>query len=79
MPLERVDNPRVFLGIQDKKGDETKPFLIPDFVSTANYDGSVADKQEIGGCTDARITLRVPRSKPKLGNISLPMWVAANA
>jgi len=37
VPLERVDNnSQVFLGVQDKKAGETKPFLIPDFVSTAN-------------------------------------------
>ena len=69
----------MFLGVQDKKGGDTKPFLISDFVSIANYDGSVEDEQEIGGSTDARIILRLPRSKPKLENISLCMWVAANA
>ena len=81
-PLERVDNnPQVFLGTQhqaQKKG-ETKPLLIPDFISTTTYDGSVEDEQEIGGSADARIVLRAPRSKPKLENISLSMWVAANA
>ena len=52
MPLERVENNlQVFLGVQDKKGGETKPFLIPDIVSTATYDGSVEDVQEIGGST----------------------------
>ena len=72
MPLERVDNnPQVFLGVQDKKGGETKPFLIPHFVITANYDGSVRDEQEIGGSTNARIILRPLRNKPKLENISL--------
>ena len=67
MPLERVDNNlQVFLGVQDKKGGETKPFLIPDSVSTAIYDGSVEDEQEIGGSRDARIILRASSSKPKL-------------
>lgn len=66
MPLERVDNNlQVFLGVQDKKAGETKPFLIPYFVSIADYNGSVEDEQEIGGSTDARIILRLPRSKPK--------------
>ena len=84
VPLERVDNnPQVFLGTQhqaqSKKEGETKPLLIPDFISTATYDGSVEDEQEIGGSAGARIVLRAPRSKPKLENISLSMWVAANA
>ena len=79
MPLERVDNkPHVFRGVQDKKGGEAKPFLIPDSVSTATYEGSAEDEQEIGGSTDARIILRAARSKTKLENISLSMWVAAN-
>ena len=77
--LERVDNnPQVFLGVQDKKAGETKSFLIPDFVSIADYNGSVEDEQEIGGATDACIILRLPRSKLKLENISLSTWVAAN-
>ena len=84
VPLDRVDhNPQVFLGtqhqVQSKKEGETKPLLIPDFISTANYDGSIEDEQEIGGSAGARIVLRAPRSKPKLENISLSMWVAANA
>ena len=73
----------MFLGTQQsaqaKKGGETKPLLIPDFVSTGTYDGSIEDEQEIGGSTGARIVLLAPRSKPKLENISLSMWVAANA
>ena len=69
----------MFLGVQDKKAGEKKPFLIHDFVSIADYNGSVEDEQEIGWSTDARIILRLPRSKPKLENISLCMWVAANA
>ena len=65
VPLERVDNnQQVFLGIQDKKRDEIKPFLIPDFVSTATYNGSIEDKQEIGGSTDASIILHAPRGMP---------------
>ena len=80
VPLERVDNnPQVFVGVQDKKAGETKPFLILDFVSIGDYNGSVEDEQEIGGATDACIILRLPRSKLKLENISLSMWVAANA
>ena len=74
MPLERVDNnPQVFLGTQhqpqSKKEGETKPLLIPDFISIATYNG---------GSADAPNVLHAPRSKPKLDNISLSMWVAAN-
>ena len=37
VPLERVDNnPQVFVGVQDKNAGETKPFLLPDFVSIAD-------------------------------------------
>ena len=82
VPLERVDNnPQVFLGTQHQaqKEGEKKPLLIPDFISTANYDGSIEDEQDIGGSAGARIVLRASRSKPKLENISLSMWVAANA
>ena len=80
LPLERADNnPHVFLGVQDKKGSEAKPFLIPDFLSTATHDGFFEDEQDIGGSTDARIILRARRSKPKLRNISLSMWLAGNA
>ena len=69
MPFaERIDNnPQVFLGInqaQNKVGE--KPLLIPDFVSTAIYNSSSDDEQEIGSSSDARIILRAPRSKPKL-------------
>ena len=79
MPLKRVDNNlQVFLGIQDKKGDEIKPFLIPDFVSTGTYNGSIEDEQEIGGYTDASIILHAPRGMPQLENISSSMGVTAN-
>ena len=65
VPLERVhNNLQVFLGIQDKKGGEIKPFLIPDFVITATYNGSIENEQEIGGSTDASIILHVPRGMP---------------
>ena len=57
----------------------TRRGLTAFFVSTETYDGSVEDEQEIGENTDTRIILRAPRSKPKLENISLSMWVAANA
>ena len=58
IPLKRVDNNlQVFLGtqhqLQSKKEGETKPLLIPDFISTATYNGSVEDVQEIGGSADA--------------------------
>ena len=72
----------MFLGTQhqaqSKKDGETKPLLIPDFISTANYDGSIEDEQEIGGSACAQIVLRAPRSKRKLENNSLSMWVTAN-
>lgn len=80
--LKRVNNNlQGFLGTQHQaqtKGWETKPFLIPDFVNTANYNGSIEDKQAIRGSSDAHIVLQAPRSKPKLENISLSMWVAIN-
>ena len=80
MPLERVDNnPQVFLGTQHIPQSKTKPLLIPDFIITVIYNGSVVDEQEIGWSADARIFLHVPRSKPKLDNFSLSMRVAANA
>ena len=61
-PLERVaNNPQVFLGAhhqpQSKKEGETKPLLTPDFISTAMYNGSVEDEQEIGGSADAQVVL----------------------
>jgi len=58
MHLKRVDNkPQVFLGAQHqsqskKQGVETEPLLIPDFISTATYYGSLQDEQEIGGSTE---------------------------
>ena len=79
VPLERVDNNlQVFLGVQDKKGDEIKPFLIPDFVITATYNGSIENDQEIDG-SDASIILHAPRGMPQLENISSSMGVTANA
>ena len=60
------------------KGWETKPFLIPNFVGTATYHGSVEEKQEFGGSSDAHILLQAFRSKPKSENISLSMWVVTN-
>ena len=66
LPLERADNnPHVFLGVQDKKGSEAKPFLIPDFVITATYNGSIENEQEIGGSTDASIIRHAPRGMPQ--------------
>ena len=65
VPFERVDNNlQVFLGIQDKTGDEKKPFLTPDFVITATYKGSIENEQEIGGSIDASIILHAPRGTP---------------
>ena len=53
-PLKRVDNSAgIQHQAQSKKEGETKPFLIPDFKSTATYDGSVEDEQKIGGSADA--------------------------
>ena len=66
VPLERVhNNLQVFLGIQDKTGGEIKPFLIPDFVITATYNGSIENEQEIGGSTDASIIRHAPRGMPQ--------------
>ena len=81
MPLERLDNnPRVFLVVQDKKGGETKPFLFPTLLALKTaMDPLVEDEQEIFGSKHACIILRGPRNKPKLENILLPTWVAANA
>ncbi|KAK3753557.1 hypothetical protein QZH41_001658 [Actinostola sp. cb2023] len=83
-PLGRLDqNPQVFLGStaqqSSKKGGETKPLLIPDFVNNGAYDESFEEEQEIVGSLGARIVLRAPKAKPKLENVSLTMWVAANA
>jgi len=73
----------VFLGSttqqSSKKGGETKPLLIPDFVHNGAYDESFEEEQEIVGSLGARIVLRAPKAKPKLENVSLTMWVAANA
>ena len=66
------------LAYRTRREVRQNPFLIPDFVSTATYEGSAEDEQEIGGSTDPRIILRAARSKTKLENISLSMWVAAN-
>lgn len=58
VPLKRVNsNPQVFFGTlhqpQSKKEGGTKPLLIPDFISTATYDGTIKDEQEIGRSVDA--------------------------
>ena len=70
-------------GVPCRTGQEgrwDKTILIPDFVSTENYDGSVGwGRTRIFGSKHACIILRGPRSKPKLENILLPTWVAANA
>ena len=69
-----------FLVVQDKKGGETKPFLFPTLLALkTTMDPLVEDEQEIFGSKHACIILRGPRSKPKLENILLPTWVAANA
>lgn len=75
-PLGRLDqDPQVFLGASTKKGGE-KPLLIPDFVNMGTYDGSTEEEQELGSTLGARIVIRAAKSKPKLENISLSMWVA---
>lgn len=56
--LKRVDNnTHAFLGTQHqpqtKKEGERKPLLIPDFISTATYNASVENDQEIGGFANA--------------------------
>ena len=79
-PREAWQHPRVFLVVQDKKGGETKPFLFPTLLALkTTMDPLVEDEQEIFGSKHACIILRGPRSKPKLGNILLSTWVAANA
>ncbi|KAK3746307.1 hypothetical protein QZH41_015390, partial [Actinostola sp. cb2023] len=81
-PLGRLDqNPQVFLGSttqqSSKKGGETKPLLIPDFVHNGAYDESFEEEQEIVGSLGARIVLRAPKAKPKLENVSLTIrtWI----
>ena len=64
-PREGSQQLQVFPGIQDKKGGEIKPFLIPDFVITATYNGSIENEQEIGGSTDASIIRHAPRGMPQ--------------
>ena len=80
-PIQRMDsNPQVFLGnAQQKKGGE-KPLLIPDLVSTLYNDSTCEEEHDLGGPFGAKIVFRAARlSKLKLENISLSMWVAANA
>lgn len=79
--IPRLDNDlHVFLGPQNnaatKQGE--KPLLIPDFVSLGTYDSS-EEEQEIGQTSGAKIVIRAAKGKPKLENISLSMWVAANS
>lgn len=81
-PLPRLDNdPQVFLGTNAKpaqgaKGGE-KPLLIPDFVSVNNLANN-EEEQEIGSSGGASIVIRAQKGKPKLENITLSMWIAAN-
>ena len=65
----------MFLVVQDKKGGETKPFLIPDFVSIANYDGSVEDEQEIGRQGLFYVSPEASQNEKYF----ITMWVVANA
>ncbi|KAL9962934.1 hypothetical protein ACROYT_G032089 [Oculina patagonica] len=82
-PLPRLDNdPQVFLGTSAKaaqgaKGGE-KPLLITDFVSVNNL-ASNEEEQEISSSGGASIVIRAQKGKPKLENITLSMWIAANA
>ena len=80
--LSRLDNdPHVFLGRQQKAGTKQgeKPLLIPDFVNLGTYDNS-EEEQEIGNnASGAKIVLRAAKGKPKLEQITLSMWVAANS
>ena len=53
--------------------------LIPDFVNLGTYDNS-EEEQEIGdNASRAKIVLRAAKGKPKLEQITLSMWVAANS
>ena len=55
-------------------------FLFPTLLALkTTMDPLVEDEQEMFGSKHACIILRGPRSKPKLENILLPTWVAANA
>ena len=66
-----LGDPLVTLGATEQPSSVTRkrvennpqPSLIPDVVSTATYDGSVKDEQQIVGSTDACIILRALRSK----------------
>lgn len=52
--------------------------LIPHFVSLGAHENN-EDEQEIGNTDGAKIVIRAAKGKPKLENISLSMWVAANS
>ena len=81
--LPRLDNdPHVFLGPQEKgtsaKQGE-KPLLIPDFVNLGTYD-SREEEQEIGNNSSwEKIVIRSAKQKPKLEQVTLSMWIAANS
>lgn len=71
----------MFLGRQKKASTKQgeKPLLIPDFVNLGTYDNS-EQEQEIGNnASGAKIVLRAAKGKPKLDQITLSMWVAANS
>lgn len=52
--------------------------LIPDFVNLATY-GNSEEEQEIGNNpSGAKIVLHAEKGKPRLEQITLSMWVAAN-
>ena len=77
----RMDNdPQVFLGTgaNKVKGGEAKPLLIPDFVN-GQYYGSIDEDHELGSSGGTSVILRASTTKPKLENVSLSMWVAANS
>ena len=81
--LPRLDNdPHVFLG-RHQKGVGTKqgekPLLIPDFVNLGTYDSSEEEQEIVNNSSGAKIFFRATKAKPKLEQITLSMWVAANS
>ena len=73
--ITRLDDPHVFLGPMNKAAvkEGEKAFL------SGNSHKSNEGKQEIGSTGRAKIVIRRAKGKPKLENITLSMWVAANA
>ena len=58
-----------------------KPLLIPDFVNLGTYNyHEEQEEQEIGNNSSGeKIVIRLARGKPKLEQITLSVWLAANS